>query len=90
MGEGEAMVETMVKTIPSKGTRIKWAKGIGLITTLAWLASALLVVTGHATESEIKLIGVTFDNWSATMTMLLGIYAASESVVKGAEGYMNR
>jgi len=80
----------MVKTIPSKGTRLRWAKNIGWFATIGWWISALTMAFGGATVEQIETVGVTFSNWMATMVMVLSVYATSEAVVKASEGYMNR
>jgi len=79
-----------MKTIPSKGTRLFASQVIAVLATLGWLASIIAVFSGVATIVQIEAVGVTFDNWKATMVMVLGVYALSESMVKGGEAYMNK
>lgn len=84
------MVEAIIKTIPSKGTRLAWAKSIGWFATIGWFASIVAIFAGWATIEQITAVGVTYGNWKATMVFLLGVYAASETGVKVGESLMNR
>ncbi len=79
-----------MRTIPSKGTRLSLAYAISWLATIGWLVSAIAVFANAATIEQIQAVGVTFDNWKATMVMVLGVYALSESAIKGGEAYMNR
>ena len=83
MGESEAMVEQVTRTIPSKGTRLKIAVTVELFISLLFILAVIGVIDPETS-------GVTAAWWSEFTKWNLGIYAGSESIAKGAEGYMNR
>lgn len=84
------MVETVIKTIPSKGTRLKMAGYIGMVVSIAWVLTSLAVLFDWSTMEKLQYVGVGYERWESTMIWLLGIYAASETGVKAGEAVMNR
>lgn len=89
------MVEEIVKHVPSQGTRLKITLAIGVITTLAWLATAIAVLNNPLADNpdlltQLQFVGVGFASWENTMTWILGIYGTTEVGAKGATAYMNR
>lgn len=76
------MVEQITKTIPTKGTRLKIMLIVEVFVSLLFL----LALIGWIDTT----LGVNAAWWAEFTKWNLGIYAGSESIAKGAEGYMNR
>jgi len=83
MVEDETMVEEIYKKIPSKGTRL-WM--------MVWLEAIVIAWALYATfnsADSVAMIAV-FAAWADFTKWNVGIYAASETVVKGGEAAMNK
>ena len=73
------MTEPVMKTIPNGGTRLRiWI-------TLQAFVSLLLVL-----DLAELITGVAFEAWVDFTVWNFGIYAGTEAMRKGAEGYMNK
>ncbi len=77
------MVEQVVKTIPSKGTRLKMMVWLEII-AIAWA----LFATFNLNDSTAMI--AVFSAWADFTKWNVGIYVASETVVKGGEAVMNK
>lgn len=87
------MVEQAVKIIPTKGTRLKIMivlEGLAILwAALLFLKSPELSETFTYDLMVATQLGI-FATWSEFTIWNVGTYAASETVVKSAEGYMNK
>lgn len=87
------MVEQVVKIIPSKGTRLNLVIILEFL-AIVWAFYMMfnapdvsdLVTFSDWADFQIEI----FAAWSSFTVWNVGTYAASETVVKGAEGVMNR
>ena len=70
------------KLIPSKGTRLQMMVALEGLVTL-WAVYALV---GQNIQDTV----LVFNSWADFTKWNVGIYAASETVVKGSESVMNR
>ena len=87
------MVEETIKIIPSKGTRLKIMVVLEVLAIL-WAMLLFLKAPELSETFTYDLMVATqlsiFVTWSEFTIWNVGTYAASETVVKSAEGYMNK
>jgi len=84
------MVEAVYKKIPSKGTRL-WMMGVMelMATLFCWYIFAHILKAGVNLKYVDEALAI-FAAWSAFTQWNVGIYAMSETVVKGGEAVMNK
>jgi len=87
------MVEEAVKIIPSKGTRLNIMIILEVLSIL-WAISLLFKAPSLSSSFTYDMLVAVqlsvFATWSEFTIWNVGTYAASETVVKSAEGYMNK
>ena len=76
------VTDTIQKTIPRKGTRLKWLFALTLLSTIAWVYSFF----GNAAEGQ----AVTFIMWADFEKWLFLAYGASESADKYSTAVLNK
>lgn len=82
--------EKVVKKIKGGGTRLKITLFIGVVTTIAWVITAIALFKNPELKGQLEFVGVGFSSWESTMTWLLGIYGTTEVGVYGSSAYMNK
>ncbi len=83
------MVETVMKVIPNKGTRLKGARWLAGFSVLAWVLSILMVKLDWFTVAEATTMLWTTEYMKWGLTASFGIYATSETGIKIGEAVMN-
>lgn len=79
-----------LKQLPNGGTQKEQRDFIFALITAAWLMSLVALKMDWFTLEELKVFGVTFNNWWIVAGITGGIYAAGETGRKRADALMNQ
>ena len=82
------MVEQAVKTIPSKGTRLWMMVWLEILATVFCLFIFYKMLGAELNAEYVKEALLIFSAWAGFTQWNVGIYAMSETVVKGGEAVM--
>lgn len=83
------MVEQVIKTIPSKGSRL-WMMIILELMLTVGVVWAAVYTAEHAKDVTADLFIAFIGSWSSFTQWNVGIYAISETGVKAGEAVMNK
>ena len=84
------MVEQVIKTIPSKGSRLKMMIWLEFLATFFCLFIFYKMLGAELNTEYVKEALLIFSAWAGFTQWNVGIYAMSETVVKGGEAVMNK
>lgn len=84
------MVEQTYKLIPSKKTRLTMMAALEVAATIFCLYVFSDMLDADLNKDYVKEALLVFSSWAGFTQWNVGIYAASETVVKGAESGMNK
>ena len=76
--------------IPTTNSRKKYAKRFSIALTIWGLLTALFVIKGWVTDSQVMLIGCTFERWYIGQGACMAIYTGGEIGSKVAYATANR
>ena len=84
------MVNQVIKTIPSKGSRLWTMIILEVLATAFCIILFSKILGAELNENYTKEALLIFGAWAGFTQWIVGIYAMSETVVKGGEAVMNK